>query len=143
MRAIAWTVAVLLVALACAAPDPPARPLPKTNTLCLTCHINFEKEAITVKHLAQKMTCAHCHGLSHDHADDEESAAKPDQLYGRAEIAGFCTPCHKAHRRPEVVAKALADWKGTRRANGRLIRENAVCTDCHGDHRLPHAGPQR
>ncbi|MBI5832427.1 MAG: hypothetical protein HZB16_08990 [Armatimonadetes bacterium] len=138
--------AVALGLLALAAPtigQQASRPLPRDNTLCLTCHINFETEDIVAKHLAAKLTCAHCHGLSYDHANDEESAAKPDVLFGRTEVSPFCGKCHEQHKRPEVVAKALADWKGSRRPNGRLIRENAMCTDCHGDHRLPHAGPTR
>ena len=34
------------------------------------------------------------------------------------------------------MAAFLAEWKGKTRPNGRLILQQATCTDCHGTHVL-------
>ena len=115
-------------------------PMPKDNSICLVCHINFAKEDIAAKHLKNSITCATCHGVSYEHANDEEAAAKPDILYGRAEVDSFCKKYHAAHKDPKAVARFLEEWKGKRRPQGRLILANAICTDCHGLHRLPRGG---
>ena len=70
------------------------------------------------------------------------TAAMPDILYGRAEVDASCRKCHQAHKNPDAVAKFMAEWKGKRRPHGRLILSNAICTDCHGLHRLPRGGGQ-
>lgn len=114
--------------------------MPKDNSACLVCHINFETEEIASTHLKKAITCAHCHGVSSDHMNDEEAAAEPDMLFGRAEVDASCKKCHGAHKNPEAVSKFLAEWKGKRRPHGRLILSNAICTDCHGLHRLPRGG---
>lgn len=115
-------------------------PMPKDNSICLVCHINFETEEIALEHLAKGITCARCHGISSEHSNDEEAAAKPDILFGRAEVEAFCKTCHAQHKDSKAVAKFLAEWKGKRRPHGRLILANAICTDCHGLHRLPRGG---
>ena len=114
--------------------------MPKDNSACLVCHINFETEEIAASHLKKAVTCAHCHGVSSEHMNDEEAAAEPDILFGRAEVDASCKKCHQAHKNPEAVAKLLAELKGKRRPHGRLILSNAICTDCHGLHRLPRGG---
>ncbi|UCG39259.1 MAG: anion permease, partial [bacterium] len=38
--------------------------LPQDNSLCLLCHANFRAEPVVTDHLAQGITCAHCHGIS-------------------------------------------------------------------------------
>ena len=116
--------------------------MPRDNSACLVCHINFESEEIASTHLKKGTTCAHCHGVSYEHMNDEEAAAEPDILYGRAEVDPSCRKCHQAHKKPDAVAKFLAEWKGKRRPHGRLILSNAVCTDCHGLHRMPRGGAQ-
>lgn len=114
--------------------------MPKDNSACLVCHINFENEEIASTHLKNGITCAHCHGVSYEHSNDEEAAAKPDILFGRSEVEASCRKCHQPHKNPDAVAKFLAEWKGKRRPHGRLILANAMCTDCHGLHRLPRGG---
>lgn len=118
-------------------------PMPKDNSTCLCCHINFEKEDIASIHVKNGVTCAHCHGASVAHMNDEECAAQPDILFGRSEIEPFCKKCHATHKNPDAVAKFLAKWKNKRRPNGRLILDDAVCTDCHGLHRKPGLGGGR
>jgi hypothetical protein len=116
--------------------------MPKNNSACLVCHINFEKELLVSTHLKKGITCARCHGVSYDHMNDEEAVTKPDVLFGRSEVDPFCRKCHKEHRNPAAVAKFLAEWKGRRRPHRRLIRPNAICTDCHGEHRIGQGGPR-
>jgi hypothetical protein len=108
--------------------------LPNDNSLCLLCHSNLREEELVTTHLAQGITCAHCHGISYEHMDDETSRTKPDILFGRAEIAAFCSRCHGEHEAPEKVAAFLDEWNGKTRPNGRLILRQAMCTDCHGEH---------
>ncbi len=110
--------------------------LPDDNSLCLLCHSNFRDEELATKHLEQGITCAHCHGISYEHMDDETSRTKPDVLFGRAEVARFCNRCHSGHEQPEKVAAFLDEWKGKTRPNGRLILRQAMCTDCHGEHAM-------
>lgn len=110
--------------------------LPEDNSLCLLCHANFRDEELAARHLGQGITCAHCHGISYEHMDDETSRTKPDILFGRAEVAAFCRRCHSQHQRPEKVAAFLNEWKGKTRPNGRLILQQAMCTDCHGEHAI-------
>ena len=110
--------------------------LPKGNSLCLLCHANFASEELVTAHLQDGVTCAVCHGLSYEHMNDETSRTKPDLLFGRAQVGRFCRRCHTAHQDPDRVSAFLAEWKGKTRPNGRLILQQAVCTDCHGTHAL-------
>ena len=136
-------IAACIIPLLAATRQNPARKMPKNNSACLVCHINFETEQIASNHLKHGVTCARCHGASYDHMNDEEAAAEPDILFGRAEVEPFCKKCHGAHKHPDAVRKFLAEWKGKRRPHGRLILANAICTDCHGLHRLPRGGGAR
>ena len=117
-------------------------PMPTDNSMCLTCHINFEHEPLVEKHLAKGIVCARCHGVSYDHYNDEDAATKPDVLFGRTQVEPFCRGCHKAHKDQAKADAFLAEHKGQRLPNGRLIREDAICTDCHGEHRIPRGGPK-
>jgi hypothetical protein len=108
------------------------------NSACLCCHMDFDGEDLCEKHLAQKLTCRSCHGPSEQHRQDETLMTKPDLLYGRSEVVEFCRQCHESHPRPEAVAAFRAQWLGKHRPeNGRFIHEDAVCTDCHGQHTIP------
>ncbi len=110
--------------------------LPEDNSPCLVCHANFEEELLVTTHLKLGITCAVCHGICSEHADDEGHEIKPDVMFGRAEVAPFCEKCHGSHEHPERVAAFLAEWKGKVRPNGREILRQAMCTDCHGTHAL-------
>ena len=106
------------------------------NAACLCCHADFDGEELVEKHLAQRITCRSCHGPSEYHRQDETLMTRPDLLWGRAEVVGFCKPCHAAHKNPAAVVAFQAQWVGKARPNGRFIREDAVCTDCHGQHTI-------
>ncbi len=108
--------------------------LPKDNSLCLLCHANFKEEPLVAAHIKDGITCAHCHGISFEHMDDETSRTKADIMFGRAEVAPFCRRCHEGHQEPDKVAAFLAEWKSKTRPNGRVILQQAICTDCHGEH---------
>ena len=111
--------------------------LPSDNSLCVLCHANFREEELVTVHLPHGVTCAVCHGVSFEHMNDETSRTKPDILFGRAQVAPFCTRCHGPHADPEKVQAFLTEWKGKARPNGRLILKQAMCTDCHGVHAIP------
>jgi hypothetical protein len=108
------------------------------NAACLCCHLDFDGETLCEEHLAQKITCRSCHGPSEHHRQDETLMTKPDLIYGRAEVVEFCRPCHDHHKNPAAVDAFRGQWLGKHRpANGRFIGEDAVCTDCHGEHTIP------
>jgi hypothetical protein len=145
----AAAVLVLSVALASVhrsrageAPRPPvAPPAPVIdieqlgqNAACYVCHTTFVKEELAKVHLANKVTCVQCHGLSEKHANDENiGATKPDMLYPRAAVDGSCQKCHEDHDVPaqRVVARFLERKLPTDRA--------VICTECHGTHKIDRA----
>jgi len=100
------------------------------NAACYVCHIPFVREELARVHLAEKVTCIECHGLSAAHANDEDvGATKPDIVYPRAKIDASCRKCHETHDAPAaaVIARFIE----------RDITDTApVCTDCHGTHRI-------
>lgn len=101
------------------------------NAACCVCHIPFAKEELGKVHLAAKIACFECHGLSADHANDEDiGATPPDVVFRRDRIDAACLKCHETHDAAgrDVVARFL---------QRRLSAESpAVCTDCHGSHRI-------
>ena len=106
------------------------------NSSCMVCHIDFQEEKIAMVHEEQGITCAGCHGDSVTHSGDEFNITRPDVIWGRAEIEHFCRQCHAEHDHPEKVAEFREKWLSKRRENGRVIQEDSVCTDCHGDHAI-------
>jgi hypothetical protein len=107
------------------------------NSPCLVCHMDFRGEEITEKHLARRMTCQSCHGPSEPHRQDETLRTKPDLLWGRAQVKAFCQSCHEGHKNAAAVEAFRQKWLDKARPNGRFIRSDAVCTDCHGEHTVP------
>ncbi len=109
---------------------------PADNSACMVCHQDFQQEVITVAHQKAGVGCTHCHGRSADHGGDELNILSPDVLFGRTEIQPFCGGCHNEAEHPqgEAYQAFLTKWLGKYRPNGRVIRKNAVCTDCHGNH---------
>lgn len=120
-----------------------ATELAKDNSHCLVCHVDFESELIAAKHVVKKITCTYCHGPSELHMSDEMAITKPDILFGRAEVVPFCRKCHKRHKNPSAVKAFHNRWLGKFRPNGRVIRREAICTDCHGRHVILRATPIR
>ncbi|OHB66612.1 MAG: hypothetical protein A2V70_07535 [Planctomycetes bacterium RBG_13_63_9] len=101
------------------------------NAACYICHIPFVKEELSKVHLKAKVGCIKCHGLSADHANDENiGATKPDVLFGRKEIGPSCRECHPNHNVPpqKIVARFLQ--------RNVAPKPSPVCTDCHGSHKI-------
>lgn len=101
------------------------------NGACYVCHMTFVKEDLAKTHLTHKIACAKCHGLSDKHANDENiGATKPDITYRRAEVDASCQKCHEGHNASarKVVARFLE-----RKLSPQV---EAVCTDCHGTHKI-------
>jgi len=100
------------------------------NANCYLCHIPFVREEISKVHFAEKITCIKCHGLSAAHANDEDiGATKPDITYGQDQVDKMCRECHETHDTP---ARAVI----ARFSQRKLSDAAAVCTDCHGHHRI-------
>jgi len=106
---------------------------PADNAVCLICHMDFKAEVLSVVHVKAGVGCAACHGQSLAHGDDEVNITTPDKLFGRAEIDPFCKTCHPTHKTGDIYDAFVKKWHGKRRPNGRMILDDAVCTDCHGN----------
>ena len=92
--------------------------------------MTFVREEISKQHLACDVTCIKCHGVSADHANDEDiGATKPDVYYRRDQVDAMCRKCHPRHDVParDVIARFM---------QRKLSVSPAVCTDCHGQHRI-------
>ena len=100
------------------------------NAACYVCHMTFIFEELSKVHLAEKVTCVECHGISAPHANDEDiGATKPDKTYKRCQVNAACRKCHKKHdAKPEEV---IARW-----IEIGLPKQKPVCTDCHGTHKI-------
>lgn len=104
------------------------------NAACYVCHMTFVREELSKVHLAAKIACTDCHGLSAKHANDENiGATKPDIVYPREKIDGACSECHPKHRAParQVVARSIE-----RKLDPKTP---PVCTECHGTHKIERA----
>lgn len=118
---------------------PTSADMPSSNSLCLVCHVNFAENDSIAGHISQGITCAHCHGRSVEHMNDESMMTPPDILYGRIEVQAACEQCHQqSHKNPNAVEAFRKKWAGEKRENGRNVTEDSICTDCHGRHTVPH-----
>jgi hypothetical protein len=105
------------------------------NAACYVCHMTFVKEELSKVHLAAKVGCVKCHGLSAKHANDENiGAGKPDITYQRNQIDAACAKCHETHDAP--ARKVVA------RFHERRLPASCtpICTDCHGAHKIEREG---
>lgn len=109
---------------------------PADNAQCLVCHADFRAEFISARHEKAGLACTGCHGDSVAHGGDEFNVTTPDRLFGRAEIVGLCRNCHPSHKTGKVYGDFLKKWDGRRRVNGRMVLDDSVCTDCHGNHAI-------
>lgn len=101
------------------------------NSRCHVCHMNYVEEELAVTHARAGMGCAACHGESDEHIADESWASggngtAPEIMYPPEAINPFCLGCHPAEKigRERHAAVFAPEEKP------------AVCTDCHGEHRL-------
>jgi hypothetical protein len=105
------------------------------NAACYVCHIPFMREDLSTVHLAETIGCIACHGVSAGHANDEEiGATPPDVTFTRNQIDDFCGTCHETHDVPPELV--VGRWIERELRPGAA----AVCTDCHGSHRIARAG---
>ncbi len=102
------------------------------NSRCFVCHVNYMQEKLATTHARANISCAACHGPSDAHIADESWASggngtAPDRMYARDKVNSACLTCHQKGQidTPQHTA-VLADTEGKK-----------VCTDCHGNHRLP------
>jgi len=100
------------------------------NAACYVCHMTFVKEELSRIHLQAKVGCIHCHGISAGHANDENiGATPPDVSFKREQVDTMCLKCHKSHDIP--AEKVVGRW-----LERELHERPAICTDCHGTHRI-------
>jgi len=104
------------------------------NSECLICHMDFNGELLSARHEQAGIGCTNCHGASLAHGDDELNIPTPERLFGRTEINPFCKTCCRTHKTGKVYETFVKKWHSKRRSNGRMILDDSVCTDCHGNH---------
>jgi hypothetical protein len=106
----------------------PARPKPADNSRCFVCHGNYEEEAFAVQHAKAGIGCERCHGASDAHCGDENNVTPPEIMYPREKLPASCKECHDAQKllAMEKHKPVVADLKSGA----------AICTDCHGKHRI-------
>jgi len=101
------------------------------NAGCYVCHMTFVREPLAKEHLAAKIGCIKCHGVSADHANDEDvGATKPDIFFKRDQVDDSCNKCHKTH--DAAAIEVLTRFKERRLP----LKPPPVCTDCHGMHKI-------
>ena len=106
------------------------------NANCCVCHQTFVKEEICRVHLQEKITCVNCHGVSAGHVNDENiGATKPDIVYRRDQVDAMCAKCHTEH---DVAARQVI----ARFLERKLQQSPAICTDCHGKHRIDRSAEE-
>jgi hypothetical protein len=105
-----------------------------SNAACYVCHTSFVKEDLARVHLAEKIGCVKCHGLSAAHANDEHiGATKPDILYPRDKVDANCRECHEKH---DVSARKVVQRFVDRKLSPACT---PICTECHGTHKIDRA----
>ena len=100
---------------------------------CFVCHANFKTESLAQGHAKAKMGCIDCHGKSYAHRNDENNTTPPEKMYARDQIDDACRQCHPSHDVTAAKVVVLALQRGLSKTDPKAI----VCTDCHGNHRLP------
>lgn len=110
---------------------------------CSTCHPDVRIEHQQGAH-AKRLGCADCHGGDPDSLEMEEAHAVARGYRGRPErkqIPSLCATCHADPERmrgvglsTDQLAQYEASGHGRRLAEGDM--RTAVCTDCHGTHRI-------
>jgi hypothetical protein len=109
---------------------------------CVTCHANVKIEFQASAHAAV-LTCTTCHGGDPTlvspaaHASDKGYIGKP----GRTDIPALCGSCHADTERMRASGLPVDQYAQYQQsAHGRAIAGGdlraAVCTDCHGTHRI-------
>ncbi len=80
---------------------------------------------MAIWHEEESVDCSECHGSSLDHRQDEDNVTPPDILYRRTDVEYVCLRCHEAH-------------DDMRDHIDKPLPKVAVCTDCHGEHKVLH-----
>ena len=105
-------------------------------TACSTCHADvfemyrgsFHGDLAFGESSGEAPVCADCH--------EAHNIVPPDSLEFRSQIDGLCAQCHE-----DALQTYLDSYHGKASSLGDV--ETAVCTDCHGGHRiLPPSDPE-
>ncbi|MHC4075907.1 MAG: cytochrome c3 family protein [Planctomycetota bacterium] len=98
------------------------------NSACLTCHMNYKNEELTVNHAKMDMGCVDCHGQSNEHAADKDALTPPEIMFSKEKINSYCLDCHPKEILSPEHEKFLLVRDDTRKN----------CTGCHHgqDHRI-------
>jgi len=108
--------------------DPPAGPV-ADNSRCHVCHVNYEGETLTLIHARADVGCQNCHGPSDAHCSDEDNITPPDTMFAQDNIKAFCMGCHTKDKIDIAVHNSVM---------AETDPDKALCTACHGEHRLAH-----
>jgi len=106
--------------------------LKELNGGCYVCHGNYRTESLVQSHAKEKVGCIECHGESLPHQIDEFHRTPPEKMYARHNVEKMCAKCHEDHDAP--ARKVIERWQ--QRCAAKANAKEAVCTDCHFEHRL-------
>jgi hypothetical protein len=103
------------------------------NSACYVCHENYRTEPLVGWHAPEDIGCVDCHGPSFAHRNDENNITPPDVMFPLEAIDRACEKCHRSHDVPPQQVLARFRERCPEKADPATV----VCTDCHGQHRLP------
>ena len=115
-----------------APPADPNHPVADNNR-CYVCHANYKDEPFVQRHARANVGCVRCHGDSADHVADEANLTPPMLMYWPSRVGFNCYGCHPQHK--ASARDVILCWQ--ERIAGKVDPKRVLCTDCHGEHRLP------
>jgi|Deesub1362B_J571_1020462.scaffolds.fasta_scaffold00032_88 hypothetical protein len=115
---------------------------------CMVCHSEVRKEYSEGVHYKERIECISCHGGNENTLDIKKAHADGFKgIPGRRKVIKVCTYCHSSPEKmkpyglsfdQEILYYTSEHGEAFKKGND----EVAVCTDCHGVHRiLPHNDP--
>jgi hypothetical protein len=113
-----------------------------TRDFCKVCHSEVEVQFRDSVHYKEEMSCTDCHGGDPSILDIEKAHGRDfREAPSREQIPALCASCHAdpERMRPYGIATdqhVLYLTSGHGRAFSRGDTRVAICTDCHGTHRL-------
>ncbi len=150
-------ISMIIAALLCFGADSSAEMF-GDNYSCTLCHSDKKKDFSSDVHFKQGIRCETCHGGDAEKMDESAHAKAAgfksrlgDQYppFSKKQIVGLCSSCHSDVRRmlQYGISSDQEELYRISRHGMALFKNNdnnvAVCTDCHGIHKILAASDPR